>query len=586
VREALGDIVAACELREGSRVGIPGRPHHYRSVLRDQIGNVWTCKHEHADQDDAHACAKAEYERRVESGEIKTRGRRKPVDRTSNGAQPPAATTTEPPPEAAVEPTSEPEMRRARDAAALGDGLLGVFCTNAASQIIDANPAILRILGCDWAYLKGKTFEEITHPEDTWIAHNAFEKLRSGAKEHSTYEKRFLAADGTPVLCAVRISGIGMRGELAGVVVMVADLTERPENPAAGQLPELLRKVLATAPMLLFAYDMDGIITLCEGRGCEELLGEGDLVGRPIWELFAGQEGVDQQFRRGLAGESGDVNFTLGKVQFKCQYQPIWDAEHTRLGVSGVALDVTELLQVGEENAQLSNFLAAMSHELRTPLTTILGFAQLLADESLGTLTDRQKRYVQHIDGGGHQLLSLVNDILDLSKVKAGQMTLADDPLDAREVLHTAAVQVGALAESKGIEMVERPGPAIRFIADGRRVHQILLNLLSNALKFTPTGGTIEVSGRAGGATDVILSVTDTGSGIPPDQLEGMFDEYRQADGRQGPNREGTGLGLALSRRFAIRMGGRLEAESEEGVGSTFRLTLPDGSAPLERVSS
>jgi signal transduction histidine kinase len=204
----------------------------------------------------------------------------------------------------------------------------------------------------------------------------------------------------------------------------------------------------------------------------------------------------------------------------------------------------------------------------------------LLASDSGERLSDRQRRYVGHIDTGGRQLLSLVNDILDLAKVRSGHMTLANDELDVRTVLHAAAVQAGVVGEAKGIEIVERPFPVIQFTADGRRVHQILLNLLSNAINFSSPGGSIELDARLQDG-EVRLSVSDSGTGIAADQLRLIFDEYRQADDNQGGGGEGTGLGLSLSRRLADLMGGTLSATSQKDVGSRFVLALPVLAAPL-----
>ena len=152
-------------------------------------------------------------------------------------------------------------------------------------------------------------------------------------------------------------------------------------------------------------------------------------------------------------------------------------------------------------------------------------------------------------------------------------MTLAHDHLDVRTVLHLAALQAGVVAEPKGIEIVERPGPAVLFSADGRRLHQILLNLLSNAIKFSPAGGLIELDGHLQDG-EVRLIVSDSGSGIAPDQLRVVFDEFRQANDHNGGG-EGTGLGLSLSRNLAELMGGTLTVTSEIGAGSQFVLALP-----------
>ena len=222
-----------------------------------------------------------------------------------------------------------------------------------------------------------------------------------------------------------------------------------------------------------------------------------------------------------------------------------------------------------------SEFLATMSHELRTPLNSILGFSQLLTRPEFGELNDRQARYVNHINTSGEHLLTLINDVLDLSKVEAGQLELEPEHLPLRPLLKDCIDRLQPQATAKAIDLrLARCGDGV-VLADGRRLRQIVLNLLSNAVKFTPEGGRVSVSARL--ARGVIrISVTDNGIGIPHRELGRIFEQFTQVASGRSRNSEGTGLGLALSRRLAELMGGDLAVESREGLGSTFSVTLPE----------
>ena len=223
-----------------------------------------------------------------------------------------------------------------------------------------------------------------------------------------------------------------------------------------------------------------------------------------------------------------------------------------------------------------SEFLANMSHELRTPLNAIIGFSEVLLERMFGELNPKQEEYLQDITTSGRHLLSLINDILDLSKVEAGRMELEPGAFDLPAALESCLTLVRERATRHGVTLGltvdERLG---QVVADERKVRQVVLNLLSNAVKFTPEGGRVALNAvRADGAAEI--SVSDTGIGIEPGDQELIFEEFRQAGGDYTRKREGTGLGLALARRFVELHGGRIWVKSEIGKGSTFTFTLPE----------
>jgi signal transduction histidine kinase len=221
-----------------------------------------------------------------------------------------------------------------------------------------------------------------------------------------------------------------------------------------------------------------------------------------------------------------------------------------------------------------SEFLANMSHELRTPLNAIIGFSEVLGDRMFGELNEKQDEYLKDIHASGQHLLSLINDILDLSKIEAGRMELELTDFHLPAALDNAMTLVRERAGRRGIALDmsvdERLG---QFRGDERKIRQVVLNLLSNAIKFTPEGGRIGVRALpVDGSVEV--SVSDTGVGIAPEDQEAIFEEFRQV-GTAAKKVEGTGLGLALSRKFIELHGGRIWVTSQLGAGSTFTFAIP-----------
>ena len=224
-----------------------------------------------------------------------------------------------------------------------------------------------------------------------------------------------------------------------------------------------------------------------------------------------------------------------------------------------------------------SDFLANMSHELRTPLNAIIGFSQVLREGLFGEVNEKQKEYLDDILSSGNHLLALINDVLDLSKVEAGQIKLDVAPFSLTEALESGVVMVRGRAMRSGVHVALEPTDVGVLVGDERRVRQVVFNLLSNAVKFTPAGGSVDVRATQLNG-EVHVSVADTGPGIAAEDIDRIFEEFQQTDVgvEQG---EGTGLGLALSKRLVELHGGRIWVDSEPGEGSTFVFTLPRGAA-------
>lgn len=234
--------------------------------------------------------------------------------------------------------------------------------------------------------------------------------------------------------------------------------------------------------------------------------------------------------------------------------------------------------QLGEAERLQSEFLATVSHELRTPLNSILGFAKLLLNQTVGPLNQVQQTDLSFIYDSAQHLLSLVNDILDLSKIKAGKIRLDMEWLTVEEIIVGVMASTYILIEGKPIELKEEIEPHLpKIYVDRGRIRQVVLNILSNAAKFTDAGCITLRIGKTtrNGAEFIRFSVTDTGIGIAQDDMAKVFEAFRQIDSSEARRAEGTGLGMPISRRLVELHGGELWLESQPGQGSTFSFTIP-----------
>lgn len=245
-----------------------------------------------------------------------------------------------------------------------------------------------------------------------------------------------------------------------------------------------------------------------------------------------------------------------------------------------------ELQRANQELSRVSQvkseFLANMSHELRTPLNSILGFTELLLSRPDAYDDEARTRFLTTVNSSGHHLLDLINDLLDLSKIEAGRMELSREAFAADELVNSVVAEMGALAESRGLRMeVALDRPAV-VVADRRRLRQVVINLLGNAIKFTPEAGLVRVIAQRT-SDELLIGVSDTGPGIAEEDQERIFGEFEQASSSSPRSIEGTGLGLALTKRLVELHGGRVWLHSEVGVGSTFWVSIPATERGLNR---
>jgi len=231
--------------------------------------------------------------------------------------------------------------------------------------------------------------------------------------------------------------------------------------------------------------------------------------------------------------------------------------------------------QIEAANRHKSEFLANMSHELRTPLNAIIGFSEVLLDSALTVTDDEREQFMTDVLASGKHLLNLINEILDLAKVESGKMELQFEPALLQDVFESVQHTMRALATKKTIELkVESDESLEQFSMDGARVKQVLLNLVGNAIKFTPPSGQVWVRAQRESGS-VRVEVGDTGLGIPATEQERIFQEFQQVESSAKGKPEGTGLGLALAKKFVEMHGGKIWVESEVGQGSRFFFTLP-----------
>jgi signal transduction histidine kinase len=298
---------------------------------------------------------------------------------------------------------------------------------------------------------------------------------------------------------------------------------------------------------------------------------EGRLIG--TFTVYASDPGFFDEETVSLLDEvAADLSFALESME---QEDKRKQAEQDLRDLNAeLERRISERTAEAERANRLkSEFLARMSHDLRTPMNAVVGFSDLLAEEAEGPLHAVYKDYVERIQRGGRHLLDLINDLLDLSKIEAGRVELHPEEFLAAEALDEALSVIRPLAEAKRLRVESKVSPELLAYADRTRFKQILYNLLSNAVKYTPEGGRVDVESSIS-EDGLLLTVADTGVGIPPEEHEAVFKEFHQVGTTKGV-REGTGLGLAITRRLVELHGGKISVESEPGKGSRFSFTLP-----------
>jgi len=464
------------------------------------------------------------------------------------------------------------------------------------------NPSFEKTLGFTTTELLAKPYLEFIHPDDRTATIVERDRLEGG-KVTFAFENRYLCKDGSYKW--LLWNAVSMSQQEA-IYAVARDITERKQAEALlRESEERHRKLFDNNPHPTWVFDRETLRFLAVnaaavrkyGYSRDEFLAMTLKDIRPPEDIPALLETV-----RAL----GDGNESSGAWRHRLKDGTVIDTENTSYALTFlgrrarvvVAVDVTQRKrdeaekrkimdslaatnqELGLRNREVeratqmkSKFLASMSHELRTPLNAIVGFSDLLAEGTPGALNVKQKRFVDHIKQGSTHLLQLINDILDLSKIEAGQLELHNEEFLVKDALPEVLSTIAPLAMAKNIQIEENLESQSPVKADRVRFKQILYNLLSNAVKFTPKGGRISIE-----CVDdwdfVRVSVTDTGIGIRPEDQKVVFEEFRQVEGSAGDTQEGTGLGLAITKRLVEQQGGQISVESEFGKGSRFTFSL------------
>jgi PAS domain S-box-containing protein len=477
-----------------------------------------------------------------------------------------------------------------------------IFALDATGHVLTWNPGAERFKGWTAEEIIGRHFSTFYPVEDIAAGKPAYE-LRVAERDGSVEDEGWrVRKDGSRFWANVVITALrDPDGKLIGFAKVTRDLTERREAERVIRQSEQRFRLLVQSAKdyAIFMLDPTGrVISWNEGAqringyAASEIIGrhfstfypaEDIAAGKPPWELReALKHGrlEDEGWRLRKDGSLFWANVII---------TPMRDDEGKVLGFAKVTRDLTErrrseelrladarrLAEVEAMNRAKSEFLTALSHELRTPLNAIGGYTDLLLHEIRGPLTEAQRLDLGRIRQSQHHLLALINDLLNFARVEGGHVEYRFDAVAMRTVLEAIAAMAGPLASEKNLafEVMDCPDDASVW-ADGPRVQQILLNLVTNAVKFTPQGGRVSMTCSVVG-DQVVVSVLDTGPGIPEDKWESIFEPFVQLGRSLTSAHEGVGLGLAISRELARAMGGDLKLSSHLGQGSTFTLILP-----------
>ena len=359
----------------------------------------------------------------------------------------------------------------------------------------------------------------------------------------------------------------------------------------------ILRAFIDHAPALVALKNADGRYLLMNKEYTDQLgFDPSDTEGKSASSVFPSELADQFAAQERKAIETGTdvteehiVPHKDGDHVHLCTKFPVMGPDGTVIGIGTFSTDITgqkdtetrvneALLDAEQANRAKSQFLANMSHELRTPLNSIIGFSQVLTiPQPMGPAPEKQIEYARDIQGSAEHLLKLINDLLDLSKIEAGQVTLNETRVDLDDLLEQSCRLIGPQAEPKSVTVTfSKDGTLPPFLADSRHLTQVFLNLLSNAVKFNRPGGSVTVTAGCDDAGAIVVAIADTGIGIAPEDLDLVLEPFGQAGtGPQRAHSGGTGLGLSVSKQLIELHGGTLTLDSTPGVGTTVTVAFP-----------
>jgi PAS domain S-box-containing protein len=452
-------------------------------------------------------------------------------------------------------------------------------------------------------------------PQELWTEESEMMKrLRTGERLNH-FETVRLRKDGTSIVVSLTISPIrDASGTITGISKISRDVTEHKRLLANEQLARAqmlagrkFQELIENAPDAILQVDSMGKIMIAN-RTAELIFGyqQDEFLGMPI-DILVPQNVRSRHAAHRKAFEKAGISRPMGlgldlhalrkdgtEVPVEISLSPMKTDSGSQITV--IVRDVTERKRVEQQiellnksylaelearhkeaerlNQLKSEFIAGVSHELRTPLHTIIGFAELLDEQDTGPLNDKQRRFLHHIRTDSEHLLSLINDVLDLSRIEAGGLVVRPEAIPLQTAISEAVNAIRPLAKNKRITIQEEHIPDAAVLADQLRVRQIFYNLLSNGVKFTDPGGEVRVTAAQDGDY-VRITVSDTGMGIPAPECERIFDKFYQVGYTTTGVRQGTGLGLTICKQLVQMQGGQIWVDSEPGKGSHFHFTLP-----------
>ncbi|MCW5634017.1 MAG: PAS domain S-box protein [Rubrivivax sp.] len=481
----------------------------------------------------------------------------------------------------------------------------GFIATDRAGLVTRLNPVAERITGWTQDEARGKRFWDVFRHDQRPAEHLAKTPvdvyLEIGATPESARHLTCQARDGRLTEVEARPALLhAPDGHVRGLTLVLRDLTD--EMRARAQASQLAA-IVASSHDAVIGTTLDDRITSWNAAA-EKMFGyrADEAIGRPIRMLVPPERAAEPDrllsaLTRGEPVPAFDTE-RVGKdgraLEVSITAAPVRDARGRIVGGSRILRDISaqrraeearrSALALQAENREIqaasrlkSEFLANMSHELRTPLNAIIGFADLMHAGKVAPGSPKHRVFVEHIRDSGRHLLQLINDILDLSKIEAGKLEFAPEPVALRELAADVVAVLREQAVAKRLEIDVQVDPAVeRLVIDPRRLKQVLYNYLSNALKFTPDGGRVAVRARPDEDERLWrLEVQDTGIGIRAEDIGHLFTEFHQLDGGLARRHTGTGLGLALTRRLVEAQGGSVGVTSTPGEGSTFHALLP-----------
>ena len=486
----------------------------------------------------------------------------------------------------------------------------GICVAGPETQIVKVNEAICRMLGYSEQEVLAKKWTELCHPDDLAVALRKKDDLWGGSVEALNEEMRYIHRNGTVVWTKSRVSIVkASDGRPLYSVAHVEDITKRRRaEDALRESEDRFRSMADSCPSILWVSDTRGNLEFIN-KECRQFFGitSSEMKARE-WqsvihpddapEYIAAFERAMKEhapFRADARAHRGDGALRL----IGSNAQPRMSPTGEYMGHIGLTADITERKRYEEElirarrdaevaNLAKSRFLANMSHEIRTPMNGVIGMNQLLLETDL---TAEQRGYVQVAQTSGRTLLTLIDDILDLSKIEAGKVTLEKRSMDLRETVADVLLLIQPQSNAKGLQVSSFLSPDLPPLlkGDAHRLRQILTNLMGNAVKFTERGEislNVELVRKGKGELTVRFAITDTGIGMRPDQVDSLFSPFVQADTSTTRKYGGTGLGLAISKQLVELMGGKIGVNSREGHGSTLWFTAIFEDTTLGEITS